>query len=360
MGNTNISPLFTPQELKLELPATLAQLHFIEQARNDISKILNGEDPRLLLIIGPCSIHDLSAAKHYATLLAELREEVKQEFFIVMRAHFEKPRSSLGWKGLVYDPQLDGTHDMATGLRWSRELLLELAHQRIPAATEILDPLAFSYFEDMIAWGCIGARTASSQIHRQMASGLGIPIAFKNNTDGNIDVAINGALVSSQPHVYMGIDENGAVCMHRSKGNSHAHIVLRGGAYKPNYDSESIHHTASLQKAAGLPSAILIDCSHDNSRRNYKRQTEVFDDVLSQVIAGNKHIRGFVLESNLDAGRQALGVKPSQLRYGVSVTDPCLDWDSTAILIKKASKKLKASSNESVQAPHTAQEVLSI
>lgn len=341
MGNTSISSLVSPRELKQELPITLSQIDFIEQSRDRIRRILDGADPRLLLVIGPCSIHDPAAAIHYANLLRELIEEVQDEFFVIMRTYFEKPRTSLGWKGLIYDPKLNGSNDIKTGLKWSRKLLMELADMHIPAATELLEPLTYQYLGDLISWGCIGARTASSQIHRQMASGLSLPIAFKNNTDGNIEVAINGAMAASEPHSYIGINEEGRVSSFRSKGNPDCHIVLRGSEQNVNYDTKSVNQAIAQLEKANQPLRLLIDCSHDNSKRNHKKQTEVLDDVVSQIISGNRYIRGVVLESHLDAGHQTLGACPTHLRYGVSVTDPCLDWTSTAAIIRKAREKLK-------------------
>lgn len=339
MDNLYITPLISPRKLKQELPATITQKQFIEQSRKQVRQILNGFDPRLLLILGPCSIHDIEAAKHYATLLRGLIEEVQDEFFIVMRTYFEKPRTSLGWKGLIYDPLLDGSNDIHTGLRWSRKLLLDLAQSNIPTATEILDPATSCYFNDLISWGCIGARTTSSQIHRQMASGLNLPVAFKNNTDGNIELAVNGTLSASKPHSYIGMNEEGSISSFRSQGNPDCHIVLRGGEYKTNYDPDSINLAVSMLGKAKLPLRLLVDCSHDNSKRDYGKQAEVFENVVSQIVAGNQYIRGMILESNLEAGNQILGASP--LRYGVSITDPCLDWTSTITMIRKAHQILK-------------------
>jgi 3-deoxy-7-phosphoheptulonate synthase len=346
MDNLYITPLISPQKLKTELPATISQKQFIEQTRNQIRQILNGIDSRLLLILGPCSIHDIGAAKHYATLLQELIQEVDNEFFVIMRTYFEKPRTSLGWKGLIYDPMLNGSNDINTGLKWSRKLLLELAQLHIPTATEILDPSTYFYFNDLISWGCIGARTASSQIHRQIASGFNLPIAFKNNPEGNIEVAINGVLTASESHSYIGINEEGLISSFKSQGNPDCHIVLRGGEYQPNYDSDSINHAIALLKRAKLPLRLLIDCSHDNSKRNYRKQIEVFENVLSQIFSGNQYIRGIILESNLDAGHQILDTTPFQLKYGISITDPCLDWTSTAAMVRKAYQTLKETKNE--------------
>ena len=358
MDNTFITPLITPRKLKQELPATIPQKQFIEQTRNQIRQILNGTDSRQLLILGPCSIHDVAAAKHYATLLKELIGEIESEFFVIMRAYFEKPRTSLGWKGLVYDPHLDGSNDINTGLRWTRKLLLELAQLHIPAATEILDPLVYGYFGDLVSWGCIGARTASSQIHRQIASGLNLPVAFKNNTDGNIEVAINGALTASEPHAYIGINEEGLVSSFSTEGNPDCHIVLRGGEYKTNYDADSVSRAIAMLEKAHLPLRLIIDCSHDNSKRNHGKQVEVFEDVISQVVSGNQCIRGTILESNLDAGHQIFEANHAPLRYGVSITDPCLDWPSTAAMVRKAYQILKDTKNEESKAHYNSSQVV--
>ena len=324
-----IDPLPTPVELIRQLPASGDDLDFINSTRQTIRNILDGKDPRLILITGPCSIHDPASAKEYALRLSALKEEVSEAFFLVMRVYFEKPRTTLGWKGLLYDPFLDGSNDMRKGMLWTRTLLLELAKLRVPVASEFLDPVSPYYFGDLISWACIGARTSSSQIHRQMASGLPMPVAFKNSTDGNYETAINGVLTAMAPHSFMGVNEEGNVSLLHTQGNPYGHIVLRGGEQKPNYDSESISKALMGLQNASLPKRLIIDCSHDNSNRNHARQREVFESVLHQWSEGNQAIRGMVLESHLHAGNQTLTNNLSALKYAVSLTDPCLDWEET-------------------------------
>nr|MBA3816346.1 3-deoxy-7-phosphoheptulonate synthase [Parachlamydiaceae bacterium] len=259
----NAESLISPQMLKEGLPPLAAHLEFIEQSRQQIQRILSGEDSRLFLVVGPCSIHDITAAKEYAIKLRHLSDKISKHFFVVMRTHFEKPRTSLGWKGLLHDPHLDGSNAISTGLNLSRELLLFLADLGLPAATEFLDPITFHYLGDLISWACIGARTSESQIHRQFASGLPMPVAFKNSTSGNIDVAINGVLAATCSHSFFGITEHGSLSIVETKGNRHAHVALRGGELKPNYDADSIAYALEQLKKNHLPQQLVIDCSHD-------------------------------------------------------------------------------------------------
>lgn len=329
----NIEPLPSPATLKHNLPATPKQLEFVHHSRNQIERILSNDDNRLLLIVGPCSIHDLIAAKEYALKVRELSDAVSKSFLVIMRAYFEKPRTALGWKGLLHDPHLNGTNDIRMGLQQSRELLLFLADLGIPAATEFLDPATPRYLGDLISWSCIGARTSESQIHRQFASGLPMPVAFKNSTSGNIDVAINGILAAKCPHSFLGIDDNGSLIMIETKGNPYAHIVLRGGESKPNYDPQSISYALQRLHHLHLPQRIIVDCSHDNSDRKHEKQVPVFQSVIQQHIQGNSAIKGVALESHLFAGNQAFLLDNSRLQYAVSVTDPCMDWTTTEELI---------------------------
>ena len=322
----------TPAEIVAEIPATEKQIRFIQRARQEVQDALFSHRSRLLLIAGPCSIHDIASAKEYARRFAELAKEVSDTFVMVMRVYFEKPRTTLGWKGMIYDPFLDGSNAMSKGLRLTRQLLLELAEMEVPAAAEFLDPLSAHYFSDLITWGCIGARTSESQTHRQMASSLPMPVAFKNNTMGNVDVAVHGVLSAAIPHTYLGIDPFGKVCQQTSAGNSTCHIVLRGGEANPNYDPESISYALDCLQKNSLPPKLLIDCSHDNSRRKHQQQVSVFQSVIHQIKEGEKGIRGLILESNLEEGQQPM--ESDELRYGVSVTDACLDWETTAKLIR--------------------------
>lgn len=342
-------PLPTPHELMQELPATQSQLHFIAQTRREIQQILDALDPRLLLIVGPCSIHDTAAAKEYATKLQQIIPLVSDTFKIIMRVYFEKPRTTLGWKGILYDPWLDGSHDIPTGMRWTRQLLLDLAQMKVPAASEFLDPSSASYFGDLISWGCIGARTAASQTHRQMASGLPIPIGFKNSVDGNVHVAINGVINASAPHTMIGINNQGKISTIRTPGNSYGHVVLRGSKSKPNYDPHSIVHALDCLRHAGLPERLLIDCSHDNSQRTAEQQLTAFQSVIHQIVEGNSSLRGLLLESNLFQGNQAFSADLSKLQYGISLTDPCLNWSTTERLILWGHEMLKRENHTEAQ-----------
>lgn len=321
----------TPEELLTEFPVTEKQSQFIHRARQEVQDALFHHRSRLLMIVGPCSIHDIESAREYAKKLSHLSKQVADTFVVVMRVYFEKPRTTLGWKGLMYDPFLDGSNAMSKGLRMTRQLLIELAEMEMPAAAEFLDPLSAHYFSDLVTWGCIGARTSESQTHRQMASSLPMPVAFKNNTMGNVDVAVHGVLAAAIPHTYLAIDRHGKVCQQTSAGNPTCHIVLRGGENSPNYDPDSISSALDALQKNCLPSKLLIDCSHDNSQRKHEQQVSVFQSVIHQIKEGEKGIRGLILESHLKEGQQPL--ESDELRFGVSVTDACLDWDTTAKLI---------------------------
>lgn len=324
----------TYQAVKKSSPLLASQLSFIEKSRQTVRNILNGLDPRLLLIVGPCSIHDHPSALEFAAQLHQLSLAVSSQFFMVMRVYCEKPRTACGWKGFLYDPFLDGSHAMHLGIERSRHLLLELANMQVPAATEFLDPLTAFYYDDLITWGSIGARTASSQIHRQLASGLEMPIGFKNGIAGNISAAINGSLTARLPHTYMSLSETGNPILKKTLGNPDTHIVLRGGEKGPNFDPFSVSEALLGLEKANLPTNLLIDCSHHNSGKKWENQPLVFQSVIHQMIEGNNNIKGLMLESHLYGGRQILTENPSQLKYGVSITDECLDWLSTTHLIK--------------------------
>jgi 3-deoxy-7-phosphoheptulonate synthase len=328
------------KEIKTRFPLHPSQSLFIEESRQTLRKILNGTDPRLLLIVGPCSIHDPISAKDFATRLKKLNHTVGSHFFLIMRVYCEKPRTGLGWKGFLYDPLLDGSYAMHLGIEWTRQLLLELATMQVPAATEFSDPLTAYYYEDLITWGSIGARTASSQIHRQLASGLPMPVGFKNGLAGNISAAVHGAMSASQAHTYMQICENGKPTIMRTDGNRDTHIVLRGGDSRPNYDPSSVSDALALLEDVKLPPRLLVDCTHGNSAKKHDRQPGVFQSVIHQILEGNTNIRGLMLESHLYAGHQLLTNDLSQLQYGVSITDPCLDWNSTAHLISWGTQRL--------------------
>ena len=328
-----------PNKLRENLPLSPNSQSFIDRTRHEVRQILDGIDSRLLLIVGPCSIHDITAAKEYATKLQQLAQTVSDSFLILMRAHFEKPRTNLGWTGLVNDPHLNGSYDINTGLSVTRKLLLDLNQMEIPIACEILDPCMGEYLGDLISWGCIGARTAESQTHRQLASSLQSPIAFKNNTDGNVNIAIQGINVASNSHSYLGINDTGQSTIIRTKGNSHAHLVLRGADTHTNYDPASINSALEKLQLANQHPRLLIDCAHGNSEKLHEKQPKVFQSVINQIIEGNPSIRGLIFESFLESGNQKLSLSP--LRYGVSITDPCLDWTTTEQLVIWAHHKIQ-------------------
>ncbi len=325
--------LVLPQELLETFPLEPSQNNLILGHRQSIKNILAGIDPRLLLIVGPCSIHDIDSTLEYANRLKALSQSISDLFFVVMRVYFEKPRSLCGWKGFSTDPHLDGSYEISKGLYLTRQLLLHLAKLELPVATEFLEAASGHYFGDLISWGCIGARTAESQVHRQMASGLNLPMAFKNNTSGNVEVAVNGIYTASQPHTFMALNRKGKLSIVRTTGNPDCHLVLRGGQERPNYDSDSIAKALDCLQRWNLSSGILIDCSHDNSFRDHRNQPSVFRSVMAQIQSGNRKIKGFCLESHLNEGKQPFPEKAQDLRYGISLTDSCLGWEETQELI---------------------------
>lgn len=338
--------LSTASELKRSMPLTDCNRQFIEDSRNNLTSIINGEDDRTILIVGPCSIHDITSAKDYALRLKELSNKISDTFLVLMRVYFAKPRTTTGWKGIVYDPLLNSSFDMETGIMWTRQLLTTLAELNIPTAAEILDPLTAHYFSDLITWGCIGARTAESQIHREIASSLPMPVAFKNNTDGNCQIAVDGAYSASTPHTFTGVNEDGKLSLIESTGNTDCHIVLRGGATTTNYDPISIADAVERLNTAGLCKKLIIDCSHDNSKQDHNQQTGVFESVLHQIIEGNKNIAGVILESHLSAGNQEISLNgDSVFEYGKSITDACLDWVTTERLIMWGYDRIKKDQN---------------
>jgi 3-deoxy-7-phosphoheptulonate synthase len=325
----------TPNELLAERPKTEAQAEFVAHAREDIHRIIFTDDKRFLLVIGPCSIHDVEAGREYARRLAALAREVADRVLVVMRVYFEKPRTTVGWKGLIMDPHLDGTHDIAAGLRLARTFLCDVLDFGLPTATELLDPITPQYIADLICWSAIGARTTESQTHRQMASGLSMPLGFKNGTDGSIRTAINAIKAAGQPQTFLGIDLAGRSASIATRGNPNCHVVLRGGADGPNYSPAQIARTEQLLAQAGLPLTILVDCSHDNSAKQPERQPEVVRILLQQVAAGNTSLMGAMIESNLGAGSQPFPQPREKLRYGVSITDACIDWPTTEALVRE-------------------------
>ncbi|MGL4475357.1 MAG: 3-deoxy-7-phosphoheptulonate synthase [Shewanella sp.] len=335
---SNEQVLITPNQLKLQLPLTERHLAFVSAARQTVADIVHKRDPRLLVITGPCSIHDLTAAKHYARQLKALQLELSDEFFIIMRVYFEKPRTTVGWKGLINDPDRDESFNVEKGLRQAREFLLFLAELELPAATEALDPISPQYLSELITWSAIGARTTESQTHREMASGLSMPVGFKNGTDGKLDVAINALKSAASSHRFMGINSDGQVALLQTAGNPDGHVILRGGR-EPNYDAASVNAAANALHASGQSARLVIDCSHGNSNKDYRRQVPVCLDVMGQIAAGNNSIIGVMLESHLQAGSQ--DASASSLQYGVSITDACIDWPATEQVLRHAAVLVK-------------------
>lgn len=325
----------SPAQLLQSLPKSDAQADFVTQTRREIHRIIFTDDKRFLLVVGPCSIHDLEAGRDYARRLAALAREVSDRVMIVMRVYFEKPRTTVGWKGLIMDPHLDGSHDIATGLSTARAFLREVLDLGLPTATELLDPITPQYIADLVCWSAIGARTTESQTHRQMASGLSMPLGFKNCTDGSLQAAINAIKAAAQPQTFLGINLDGSASAIVTRGNPDCHVVLRGGASGPNYAPADIARTEALLEKAGLPKSILVDCSHDNSAKQPERQPEVMQALISQITAGNRSIMGAMIESNLAAGNQPFPQPKEKLRYGVSITDGCIDWAATENLIRE-------------------------
>lgn len=326
-------PLVAPVILQSDMPLTERAALTVRNTRARIKRILAGEDHRLLVIVGPCSVHDLGAAEEYAGALVQIRERLQASLEIVMRVYFEKPRTTVGWKGLINDPHLDGSYDINTGLRRARNLLLQFAERGLPAATELLDPVVPQYIADLISWTAIGARTTESQTHREMASGLSMPIGYKNGTDGSLTVAINAMEAASRPHHFLGINRQGHAAIVSTTGNPDGHLVLRGGGSGTNYHPEAISAAENKLKAAGLPHRVMVDCSHGNSNKDYRRQGEVLEAVAAQVKQGGSAVMGVMLESHLVAGNQKLPVDLAQLTYGQSITDACIDLPTTETLL---------------------------
>ena len=333
--------LITPNLLKEKVPASEQALATVAEGRLTIKRILNREDPRLFLVVGPCSIHDEKAALEYAERLKVLAEEVSDTLFLVMRVYFEKPRTTVGWKGYINDPDLDDSFNIKKGLEKGRELLVKLSDMGLPTSTEALDPVSPQYLQDMISWSAIGARTTESQTHREMASGLSSAVGFKNGTDGGLEVAINALQSVSAPHRFLGINHEGEVAVIHTRGNGHAHIVLRGGGGKTNFDAESIAICEQQLLKNNIAANIMIDCSHANSNKQHEKQVEVMADVADQIANGNESVIGFMVESHLNAGNQKMPEDISQLAYGVSITDACVDWATTEKMIRDLRDKIR-------------------
>jgi 3-deoxy-7-phosphoheptulonate synthase len=332
----------TPEQVKQRLPVTAAAEEFIFRSRQQVRRILDREDPRLFVVVGPCSIHDPLAAREYATRLRSLAARVEKTLFVIMRVYFEKPRTTVGWKGLINDPDMDDSFHIEKGIGMARELLLYLTDIGMPAATEALDPIMPQYLSELITWTAIGARTTESQTHREMASGLSTAVGFKNGTDGSLTVAINALQSARHPHHFLGITQQGQSAVFRTRGNSQGHIVLRGGGGRTNYDSVSIALCERELEKAGLPTNIVVDCSHGNSSKDPGLQPLVAENLANQVLEGNRSIVGLMLESHLHWGNQPVSANPADLKYGVSVTDACIDWATTEGLLLSLDQRLRS------------------
>ncbi|WP_341706228.1 3-deoxy-7-phosphoheptulonate synthase [Halopseudomonas sp.] len=333
--------LITPEQLKAKIPLSEAAQATVVESRQVIRDILDGKDHRLFIVIGPCSIHDVEAAKDYAARLKELAAEVSDTLYLVMRVYFEKPRTTVGWKGLINDPYLDDSFKIQDGLQIGRQLLRDLTEMGLPTATEALDPISPQYLQDLISWSAIGARTTESQTHREMSSGLSSAVGFKNGTDGGLSVAINALQSVSSPHRFLGINQQGQVSIVTTKGNPYGHVVLRGGNGKPNYDSVSVALCEKDLEKAGISKNIMVDCSHANSNKDPGLQPLVMDNVANQILEGNDSIIGLMVESHIGWGNQSIPKDLSQLQYGVSVTDACIDWATTVESVRSMRNKLK-------------------
>ncbi len=337
---TRTHPLISPAVLEEELPHTDADAAFVGNSRDTIKEIFTGKDPRLLVVVGPCSIHDTAAAVDYAGQLSELADELSGQLFCVMRVYFEKPRTVIGWKGLINDPDLDSTYQINKGLHLARDVLLKITRAGLPAATEFLDTTFGQYYTDLISWGAIGARTVESQIHRELASGLSMPVGIKNRTDGNVDVAIDAIRAAAHKHLFPSLTKDGAPAILETNGNPDCHLVLRGGV-QPNYDDACVKQAQERLRAAELDDVLMIDCSHANSDKNPTLQSRIAHDVVGQRLAGNTGIRALMIESNLVGGRQEIA---QPLTYGQSITDGCLGIDETRILLRELAERARGRS----------------
>lgn len=334
VSTTRLTP---PSTLKERLPMSETASETVLAGRTAVQKILDREDNRLLVVVGPCSIHDPQIALDYAQRLKALAAEVAETMLLVMRVYFEKPRTTVGWKGLINDPDLDGSHNMEKGIRLARQILLDVNEMGVPAATETLDPITPQYLAELISWSAIGARTTESQTHREMASGLSMPVGFKNGTDGGLEVAINALQTSMHPHHFLGIDDEGQTAIIQTRGNQHGHVVLRGGKNGPNFNAVAVHEAEEDLEQAKLPKRIMVDCNHANSGKDPYRQEIVIRDLVRQILDGNQSLIGVMIESNLEGGNQPIG---PDMKYGVSVTDACVDWDSTRAMLLHAHQQL--------------------
>ncbi|NJK63668.1 MAG: 3-deoxy-7-phosphoheptulonate synthase [Synechococcaceae cyanobacterium SM2_3_1] len=335
------SPLISPEAVKQKLPLTDTAMDVVLQARHAIRQVIHGVDrQRLVVIVGPCSIHDPDAAFEYAQRLKQVAENTQNQLIIVMRTYFEKPRTTVGWKGLINDPHLDGSCDIPTGLELARSILLEINAMGLACATEVLDPVTPQYIADLVSWAAIGARTIESQTHREMASGLSMPIGFKNGTDGRLDIALNAIISASHPHSFLGINQQGLTCMVKTTGNPDRHLVLRGGSEGTNYGPEDVANAAALMSEQGIKRPIMVDCSHGNSNKDYTLQGRVCREVIQQYVQGQPAIIGVMLESNLNPGQQSWQ-EGCKLKHGVSITDGCIGWEETETLLREMAEKIE-------------------
>jgi 3-deoxy-7-phosphoheptulonate synthase len=332
----SLRAIISPAQLTADIPMTPTAHATVTRGRRDIQHVLRREDPRMLVVVGPCSVHDPDAAREYAERLSKLARRVSDRYLIVMRVYFEKPRTTVGWKGLINDPHLDGSFDIETGLRLGRQLLRDVCELGLPTATELLDPVVPQYLDDFLAWAAIGARTTESQTHRQMASGLSMPVGFKNSTDGNLQVAVDALASAMHPHAFLGIDDDGCVALVKTMGNQDGHVILRGGGGKTNFDPSTVAEAAVLLDRAKLPRRLMIDCSHANSSKKHENQIAVWNSVIEQRKDPNSPIVGVMIESNLLPGRQDLTSDKSHLKRGISITDACIGWDETEALLTRA------------------------
>jgi 3-deoxy-7-phosphoheptulonate synthase len=344
LQNVNVASsdlLATPEEVKRRLPLTERAAGTVFRSREVVRAILERRDPRLFVVVGPCSIHDVAAAHEYAGRLRELAVQVESTMLLIMRVYFEKPRTTVGWKGLINDPDMDDSFHIEKGILIARELLLHIAEMGLPAGTEALDPIMPQYLSELITWTAIGARTTESQTHREMASGLSTPVGLKNGTDGALATSINALQSVRHPHHFLGITQQGQSAVFRTRGNSHAHLVLRGGGGRPNYDAVSIAVAERELTSANLPTNVVVDCSHGNTNKDFSLQPAVAENCVAQIADGNRSIVGLMLESHLKSGSQAIPKDLTKLEYGVSITDPCIDWPTTETLLLKVHRALQ-------------------
>jgi len=346
----SLTPIIAPSDLKQVFPLSVRGAEFVTHARESVTNILHNRDARLMAVVGPCSIHDPKAALEYAQRLASLGREVEDQLLLVMRVYFEKPRTTIGWKGLINDPELTGTYQISKGLGVARSLLCAITELGLPIAGEMLDPITPHYLADLISWGAIGARTTESQTHREMASGLSFPVGFKNGTDGNLQIAVDAMKAALHEHNFIGINNDGRTSIVSTLGNQDVHIVLRGGNDRPNYSPQDIRRTEELLAKAGVLQAIMVDCSHANSEKDHTRQEQVLHSVLEQLAAGNRTICAVMIESFLEEGSQPLG-DATRLRYGVSITDQCVGWETTERMLRQAHATLKRCGGRQLVAP---------